>query len=622
MMRTMRSIAPWIMAIVAVSFVGWMVFEVGMDVQGQSTGAPLDEVARVNGRKIDAQTFYAAVRQAQEMARQQGAPPARTLEEQRQLEDQVLEQLVQQILLQDEFRRQEITVTDDELRQALRFAPLPDLRSVEIFQTDGEFDLAKYQRYLLSGADPGFALALEARYREELPRVKYFERIALGASVSDGKLWQLYRDRNDSVTATVVALVPAAVVPDDEVEVSQEELRAYFETHAADYEQPAQAFLTYVTISRKPNATDSATALERARALRDEILAGTDFEAVAARESADSSNRELGGDLGDVGRGDFVPPFEEAALALRPGELSQPVLTRFGYHLIRLESREGDTYHPRHILIPIEPYGDHLDMVDRQADSLDMLAAEQDDPTILDSVAVDMNLEMRPAVPLRQGMRMVVAGDMVPDVGVWAFEAQPGQTSSVIETRDAYYVFRLDSVLAAGVPPLEEVAQRVTRDARTAKKWERTREVARAIADAVAAGADLEAAAEQQGAQARSIGPFTRANPGPVLAQAPEAVGAAFGLRLGSVGGPYEEDFAIFLVEPTRFRFADSTAFAAELGTLREREQQQAQQNLLQLVLSSVRQGADVEDKRRELLLAQQQQQQQLPNQSPLGFLR
>ena len=62
MMRTMRGIAPWIMVIVAVSFVGWMVFEVGMDVSGQTSGGMVDEVARVNGRSIDFQTFSAAVR--------------------------------------------------------------------------------------------------------------------------------------------------------------------------------------------------------------------------------------------------------------------------------------------------------------------------------------------------------------------------------------------------------------------------------------------------------------------------------------------------------------------------------------------------------------------------------
>ncbi len=621
MMRTMRSIAPWIMAIVAVSFVGWMVFEVGMDVRGQTTGGVLDEVARVNGRKIDLQTFYAAVRDVQEQARQQGAPAATTLEEQRQLEDQVLEQLIQQMLLEDEYRRQEITVTDEEVRLALLNAPLPELQEVEIFQTEGQFDLAKYQRYLRSGADPGFALALEARYRQELPRIKYFERITQDVYVSDAQLWRLYRDRNDSVTANVVALVPGVVVSDDDVEVSEEELRAYYAEHAEEFEQPALAYLSYVTISREANAADSAAALERAQAVREEILAGTDFEAVAARESADSANRDLGGDLGEVERGAFVPPFEEAALALRPGRLSQPVLTRFGYHIIRLESRSGDTYHPRHILIPIEPYGEHLDMVDRQADSLDMLAADQDDPTILDSVAVDMGIEVLSAAPLRQGTRMVVDGDFVPDVGIWSFEAQSGQTSTVLETRSAYYVFRLDSILPAGVPPLAEVEEQVRREARTAKKWDMTLQLAQTIADQVNSGTSLDQAAERNGAQARPIGPFTRADPGPALVEAPEAVGAAFGLPLGQVGGPFESEFAIFLLEPTRLRFADSTAFAQQLGDLRSEMVQQARQARLQLVLASVRQQADVLDMRRELQQAQQQQQQ-LPQQSPLGFLR
>ncbi len=72
MMRTMRASAKWIMAIVAVAFVGWMVFEVGMDIQGQGSTTANDEIARVNGRKITADVFYGAVRNAQEQQRQAG----------------------------------------------------------------------------------------------------------------------------------------------------------------------------------------------------------------------------------------------------------------------------------------------------------------------------------------------------------------------------------------------------------------------------------------------------------------------------------------------------------------------------------------------------------------------
>ena len=71
MMRTMRSIAPWIMLIVAVSFVGWMVFEVGMDVTGQAGGAG-DEILSINGDGVNVQEFYLAVRATQDQQRRSG----------------------------------------------------------------------------------------------------------------------------------------------------------------------------------------------------------------------------------------------------------------------------------------------------------------------------------------------------------------------------------------------------------------------------------------------------------------------------------------------------------------------------------------------------------------------
>ncbi len=74
MMREMRGMAPWIMLIVAVSFVGWMVFDVGMNVSGQGS-AGIDDIIRVNGHKIELQSYLDAVRNTQEQQRIQGAMP-------------------------------------------------------------------------------------------------------------------------------------------------------------------------------------------------------------------------------------------------------------------------------------------------------------------------------------------------------------------------------------------------------------------------------------------------------------------------------------------------------------------------------------------------------------------
>jgi len=600
MMRTMRAIAPWIMVIVAVTFVGWMVFQVGMDVSGRGSGA-VDEVASVNGEKIDQQTFNLAVRNTQDQRREQGLPPTSSLQEQQQLEDAVLERLVQDILIRQELARRGISVSDAEIRNALLNAPPRDIVSNPAFQTDSQFDLQKYQAFLRSGIDPTFLLQLESLYRDQIPRNKLLERVTSDVYVSNPQLWQMYRDQNDSVTANVIALVPAALFARDTVVVSDEAARRYLRNHQDEFRRPRRAFTSFVEVSREPNASDSAMALERARSLRSEIVGGADFAEVAGRESADSATRGNGGDLGEVAPGRFYPEFDSAARALRPGGLSQPVLTPVGYHLIQLESRSDSGYHARHILIPIEPYGDHLDQVDRRADSLDLYAAEQDDPASLDTVAVDLGLPVITAPPLEEGGQLNLGGVSIPDVPIWAFESVVGATSPVIETSWAYYVFRLDSVAPAEVPPFEEIQSDVRRAARRDEQWNRARAIADSIAAAFRAGDDIEAVAQRRGLHVQSVGPLTRVNPGPILRDVPDAVGALFGLALGAEGGPFESDYGIYFVEPVRRAFADSAAFAARVDTMRTQVIQQASQARVQLIEDALRKEANVVDRREAL---------------------
>lgn len=623
MMRSMRAAAKWIMILVAGSFVAWMVFEVGMDLTGQSSGTLTSEVLRVNGKKIDLQTFYEAVRQVQERQRLSGGAIPVTLEDQRALEDEVVEQIVQDILLADEYRRRGIHITDDEIRQALLNIPPEDVRGIEQFQTDGQFDLSKYQAYLRSGADPGFTLGMEARFRAELPRYKPFEQLVEDVYISEAKLWRIYRDENETARVKAIVIFPAAVLRDPEISITEEEIRAYYEEHRADYRRPAVAYLSYIEVSRMPNAADSALALERAQAVKRELEGGVDFAEVAMRESADSVSRANGGDLGEVPNGTFVPEFERAARALRPGQISEPVLSQFGYHIIRLESKTDETFHASHVLIPIEPTGENLERMDRRADSLDLLLAERIDPLLFDSVAAQMELPVGTARPVVQGERVQAGPYLVPDAGLWAFEAVPGEISQVIEARSAYYVFRLDSLTPAGVPPLEEVRGRVVEAVANEKRWEATRNLARTISQEIRQGSSLQEVAEAHDLSVRELGPFTRVNPGPVMSEAPEAVGLAFGLPIGRAGGPVETKLAVFFVEPVERQAADSAQFSEQKEEMRMQLLRDAQQQRLQLAMTSLREMADVIDRRREVERAQQELADRYGNAtSPLGFLR
>ncbi len=105
------------------------------------------------------------------------------------------------------------------------------------------------------------------------------------------------------------------------------------------------------------SAQDEATpkqervALKKAKKLRKKLVRGADFASLARRYSDDPGSRPTGGEFGWVRWGEFVSEFEEAVAQLKPGELSEPVRTPFGYHLIQLVDRTEDQFNPRHILI-------------------------------------------------------------------------------------------------------------------------------------------------------------------------------------------------------------------------------------------------------------------------------
>ncbi|MSR05558.1 MAG: hypothetical protein EXR93_00590 [Gemmatimonadetes bacterium] len=616
MMRHFRGMAKWIMVVLTVAFVGWMVFDVGMDVTGRGNNGASADIARVNGTRIDQQTFYAALRTAQETQRKRSGSAPTTLEDQKQMENSVLEDLVQQILLRDELARRGIKVTNEEIISAAQNSPPPELEQVPEFQTDGRFDLAKYKRYLAANADPQFLQALEARYRDEIPRLKLFEELASGVYVSTARLWRMYRDQHDSVTARVVAIQPETFISDSVVPLTDDQLRAYYSSHSDDFKRPAYAYLSYVAVPRLANTADSAAARARVDSLHRRITAGADFAALARAESGDSGSATNGGDLGDTKVGQMVPEFERAVLALKPGQVSQPVRSGYGWHIIKLDSRndKAKTYHARHILIPVELAGAHRDQVESRADSLDRYAAEQTDPATLDSVGRHLGVAVLRAPRVAQGERVSLGRFLIPDAGVWAFgTARPGETSQVIETDNAFYVFRLDSLQAAGIPPFDAVKADVRRTALKVQKWEAVRALAQQLTKEIHTGAKLGQVADRVKLPVQNLGPFTRVNPPVQLITALPVIGAAFGLGVGQTSEPIESKDALYFVEPAYKHLADSSAFAKQVDLQRAQVVQAARQDRVRQVVAALREQAKVVDRRKEL----EEQARKLEDQAP-----
>jgi len=112
-------------------------------------------------------------------------------------------------------------------------------------------------------------------------------------------------------------------------------------------------------------------------AIRDRILNGEDFATLAKKYSADPSVTVNGGDMGFVGRGMMVPEFEAASFKLKPGEISMPIETMFGLHIVQLLERRGNEYHSRHILMSPSPSPEDLEDARKYLDSIRILIVEE-----------------------------------------------------------------------------------------------------------------------------------------------------------------------------------------------------------------------------------------------------
>src|SRR5690348_4230100 len=284
MIRAMKSITKPVFWVVAISFIGWMAYGQVQDfVQGGK-----DVVLKVDGRVVRQQPFQQQYQATLDQYRRQQGGGRLSREDMQQVQDRVADQFIQNILLDRAYQRLGIGISDEEIREAARSSPPPQILDQIMrdatFQTDGRFDITKWQRYLsTAGAD--FQVQVEQLYREYLPQRKLEDYLTADVYVSDAKLWRIWRDQHESVTVALFAVSPDDV-PDSLAPLSDAEVGRYYGAHQADFKRPAAAWLSYVALPRIPNAADSAAALAHARALRAELVGGkAKFEDVAKRES-------------------------------------------------------------------------------------------------------------------------------------------------------------------------------------------------------------------------------------------------------------------------------------------------------------------------------------------------
>ncbi len=517
----------------------------------------LNSAATVNGEDISMPRFQEIYQN--ELLRQQEAFQGELPEVlQQQIRANVLESLVQNRVVSQYARERGYRMDDDRLAEFIR--------SQQAFQVAGEFSPQSYTAILASqGVSPE---AYEEDQRNALEIGQIQGGIIASAFYTPAEYRRFIELELENRVATVARLDPVILL--DEIKVAESEVLALYENTPSRFQTEESVALEYVEVKLAEFAAsvavgddevrsyyeanldrfrteeerrarhiliavsderDAAAADALAAEIKDRLDAGEAFAELAATYSDDTGSAADGGDLGWAGRGVFVPEFEEAVYALQVDQVSAPVRTQFGIHLIQvLEIRAGSQQPFEEVQAELREELQSREAEDgyyELAERLDDLALES--PGSLESAAQGTGLPIQRAeLVTRTGGAPFGFNQALIEAAFSLAVLEDGENSALIELGDGQaVVIRVAEYREPVVRPFDEVRAEIEQELRLQAAAAVARERGEDLLGRAEAGEDLATAAAQVGAQVGE--PLTLARGSEVLP--PDVIAEIFRAR-------------------------------------------------------------------------------------------
>jgi peptidyl-prolyl cis-trans isomerase D len=589
MRRNLKALSITLWVVIA-AFIGTTFLVWG---KGSIRGGDANTVATVNGEEIAFDRYQRLYRSYVEFYRQlyrERFTPE--LAERLGLSQQVLNDLILETLILQRAKAEGIQVGDPEVRATIQ--------TIRAFHEGGRFSQERYLRILsqarITPAD------FEEEQRREILKRKVEATIKSGVKVSELEIRQAYDFRRERVKAVWVQveiqpLLAKISATDGEIEAYlkehpsefqrperrrlqyvlvtpknfqvpavESEVAAYYREHAAEFETPRRVKVSHILVRVPPTGGSQAEnhAKAKVESAIKRVRAGEEFAKVAKEVSEDPASAAAGGELGFVAQGELVPQFEQAAFALKKGEITpEPVRTPVGYHAIRVSDiQEAGRRALKEVADQIrEKLQRERSDKRAQAKTEEARAAIQSAGDF-SAAAKALGLDPKEAV-LARGEPLAEVGP-APEVDEVVFNLAVGGTSASLKTPSGYVVLKILDRLPAAVPPLLEIRGEVAQAVKRRKAETQALERANALAGATEQGEDLFALAKREGLLSGDTGFFSRAEPPPDKRLPSEVMRAALELAVGRVSQPVKSPQGVFVVKVIERQPADPAGLELE----------------------------------------------------------
>ncbi|MDP8239741.1 MAG: peptidylprolyl isomerase [Candidatus Hatepunaea meridiana] len=452
-MTQLRTQVKWVFAILAVLFLGTIVFDWGMG--GFKSRDKPGVIGEIDDYDFTMENFQKIIRFEQQKS-------ARQSDE--ELDDKQLKQLredawnneVERVLKWKDAKRLGIEVTDRQIAHIVENHPPNEIRQVESFQSDGEFDIQLYKDYLREPSALQYLYDIEQRVRDFLYEQELNFHVTQCIDVSTGDV----KDEYLSQTA-VGKLRFIAILKDgfeiDSTEINEKMMRHYYQLFSSKFKKYPQRKFAYVKFTITPTDQDKQDILQDINGIMEDIESGADFATLAEKISEDKATKVNGGDLGWFDFDGMMKPFSEAAFAANIGMLVGPVETKQGYHIILIEDKrtEGgvEEIKARHILLKIKASPDTRDQVYADAYNFAQDAKERDFAEVAEeyNYSIDTTAAFSEAGYIQGLSRMRMAAQ-------FCFNNPIGTVSDVVYPYpDGNVVFQISEVIEESIKPYDEV---------------------------------------------------------------------------------------------------------------------------------------------------------------------